>query len=116
MTRQTLPASTPSPKLGQPWDEISSYHFPKRDDGAEFWYNCAVRNCVVYLSFNRPPYVMTHIADALKFAADNDLDSVRINYSLVGDDIQCAAAWQTPEMIPTIPRLVQERAFNADYR
>ena len=113
MTRQPLAVLTP---LGHPCDEISSYHFPKHEDGAEFWYNCALRKLVVYLSFNRPPYIHTHIEDALKFAADNDLDGVRINYSLVGDDIQRAAAWQTPEMIPSIPQPVQERAFNADYR
>ena len=113
MTRQPLTVSTP---LGHPCDEISSYHFPKREDGAEFWYNCALRKLVVYLSFNRPPYIHTHIADALKFGADNDLDGVRINYSLVGDDIQCAAAWLTPELIPSIPQPVQERAFNADCR
>lgn len=108
--------STQSRKFGQPWDEVSSYHFPKGEDGAEFWYNCPVRNCVVYLSFDRSPLSPTDIADALKFAAENDLEAVRVNYFNPNQVRERENVWRPPEMIACSPTPLQDRAFNADYR
>jgi hypothetical protein len=63
------------------------------------------------LSFGRKLFSPGDIAAALKFAAENDLDAVRVNYLTTEDGVL-----GPPEMIPSTFCPLRDRAFNADYR
>lgn len=96
------------PSLGEISDEISRYCHTG-DVRAEYWYNCVVRGCTVYLVFTPAPKSRLSIKEALHFALDNDALGVEITWEN-GDQNKDAQRKVCP------PRPLQEGAFRAEYR
>lgn len=100
--------------FGFPANEISGYKGTQDVDGAEFWYRCPRRNCIVYIKFERHPGHLD-IEDALRWAVDNDVTGVAVlpfDWSQVTGPLR-ARPRPTMSSIPFVP--VQDRAFNATY-
>jgi len=102
-------------RFGNPGDEISGYRGAQDADGAEFWYRCPHRNCIVYLRFDRQDGL--NLPAAMKWALDNDATGVAVTHVDSSHIIAMGYNPLPPKLtsVPFVP--VQDRAFNAaDFR